>query len=374
LYARQWYLNNTGSTGVADADIDAPGAWDVHKGLPSVIIAIIDEGVDINHNDLKDKIVTPYDAVDGDNDQQPNPWNGHGTSCAGIAAAVTNNSLGIAGIGWNVKIMPVRIAYSSGAREPWITTDAIIEDGIRTAVDRGAHVLSNSWGGGSDSEMIDSAIDYAIANNRVPVFAAGNESGAVCYPANLSKKKVIIAVSASNEWDQFKTKLSLDKEDWWGSNFGPEVTVSAPGVHICTTDISGGGGYGAGDYIENFNGTSSATPLVAGTAALVVSKNPGWTPDQVRNQLQNTADDKGTAGFDDRFGYGRVNACKALGGDCPPANNTDTCSTASSISLPGGQNTAQTLVNACLLFSTVFLLMFFIITRRDKRCTRFYLR
>jgi thermitase len=371
-YSKQWYLNNTGSTGVADADVDAPEAWDVNKGLSSVIIAIIDEGVDIHHNDLKDKIVTPYDAVDGDNDQQPNPWNGHGTSCAGIAAAMTNNSIGVAGIGWNVKIMPVRIAYSSGPREPWITTDAVIEDGIRTAVDRGAHVLSNSWGGGSDSEMIDSGIDYAITNNRVVVFAAGNESGAVCYPANLSVKKVVIAVSASNEWDQFKTKLSLDNEDWWGSNFGPEVSVAAPGVHMWTTDISGGDGYVNGDYISNFNGTSSATPLVAGIAALVVSKNPDWTPKQVRNQLQDTADDKGTEGFDTRFGYGRVNACKALGGACAPT--ADTCSTAASIIHPGSQDIAQTLVNACLLFSTVLLLIFFVITRKDKRCTRFCLK
>ena len=313
-YSKQWYLNNTGSVGVADADIDAPEAWGIYKGSKAIIVAIIDEGVNTTHNDLKGKIVTPYDAADRDNNQEPNSWDGHGTACAGIAAAKTNNGIGVAGIGWKVKIMPVRIAYSNYPGGPWITSNSIIADGIRTAVDRGAHVLSNSWGGGYPSGAINSAINYAVTNKRVVVFAAGNDSGPVSYPANLSKSKVIIAVSATNEWDQFKTTTSSDGEYWWGSNYGPEVNVSAPGVHIWTTDIPGAGGYAGGDYISNFNGTSSATPLVAGTAALLLSQNPGWTPTQVRNRLQSTADDKGPAGFDKKFGYGRINACKALGG------------------------------------------------------------
>jgi subtilisin family serine protease len=313
-YSKQWHLNNIGSVGVADADINAPEAWGIYKGSNAIIVAIIDEGVNTTHNDLKAKIVTPYDAADGDNNQEPNSWDGHGTACAGIAAAMTNNGIGVAGIGWKVKIMPVRIAYSNYPGGPWITSNSIIADGIRTAVNRGAHVLSNSWGGGYPSGAINSSINYAVTNKRVVVFAAGNDSGPVSYPANLSKSKVIIAVSATNEWDQFKTKTSSDGEYWWGSNYGPEVNVSAPGVHIWTTDISGAGGYTGGDYISYFNGTSSATPLVAGTAALILSRNPGWTPTQVRNQLQSTADDKGPAGFDNKFGYGRINACKALGG------------------------------------------------------------
>ncbi|GAF84808.1 unnamed protein product, partial [marine sediment metagenome] len=170
-FSKQWYLNNTGSVGVADADIDAPEAWDIHKGSTTKIVAIIDEGVDTEHEDLKDKIVTPYDATDGDNNQEPISWNGHGTSCAGIAAAITNNDTGIAAIGWEVKIMPVRIAYSAYENGPWITSVSIIADGITTAVNRGAHVLSNSWGGGTPFSTITEAIDYAIANNRIVVFA-----------------------------------------------------------------------------------------------------------------------------------------------------------------------------------------------------------
>jgi thermitase len=381
-YSKQWYLNNTGSSGVADADVDAPEAWAIHKGSAEIIVAIIDEGVDTNHKDLKDKIVTPYDATDGDDNQEPNSWDGHGTACAGIAAAMTNNGIGIAGIGWNVKIMPVRIAYKNRIDGDWITTNAIVGDGIYTAVNRGAHVLSNSWGGGSPSELINSAIDYAVDNNRVVVFAAGNcckladpdlcPSWYKCYqpvtyPANLSTSKVIIAVSATNQWDEFKTPYSSDKETWWGSNFGPEVNVSAPGVRMWTTDISGTGGYTDGDYLSYFCGTSSSTPLVAGIAALLLSQNPGWTPAQVRDRLQSTADDKGKPGFDETFGYGRVNACRALGGNCAPSPGT--CSTIAYVSQhqPSDWSIGQTLVNAALLFSTVLLFLLFLVIRRVKR-------
>jgi subtilisin family serine protease len=315
LFGKQWYLSNPGSPGKQGADVEAIPAWDVQKGN-GVVVAIIDEGVDTSHEDLKSKIVRPFDAVDGDNEQEPNGWDGHGTACAGIAASVTDNPHGVAGIGWDVSIMPVRIAYSNHPGGSWFTSNSIIESGIRTATDRGANVLSNSWGGGGPSNLINSAIDYAIANDRVVVFAAGNESGPVSYPANLSTSRTVIAVSATNEWDEFKTKTSRDGEDWWGSNFGPEVSVSAPGVHMYTTDISGTDGYANGNYTAAFNGTSSATPLVAGTAALLLAANPKWKPDQIQDHLQATADDLGPSGFDNQFGWGRLNACKALDGLC----------------------------------------------------------
>ena len=366
LFPFQWSLHNLGTPeGENDADVDAPKAWDLQKGNGTIIVAIIDEGVDTDHPDLQAKIVTPYDATDGDNDQEPNSWDGHGTACAGIAAAMTNNSKGVAGIGWDVKILPVRMALSSHEGGDWITTYSIIEDGIRTAVDRGAHVLSNSWGGGN-SNLVNSAIDHAIANNRVVVFAAGNDAGAVSWPANLSTSKVLIAVSATNKWDEFKTMTTQDNETWWGSNFGPEVSVSAPGVQMYTTDIAGSDGYASGDYVANFNGTSSATPLVAGTAALVLAQNPGWTPAQVRNRLQTAADDLGTAGFDTEYGHGRVNACKALGGtDCEeggsPPPEPPNCSALAPVGTPGG---GQTMVNLALLLSTLLLFLLIPLGRR----------
>lgn len=314
LFPQQWGLNNTGSVGVADADIDAPEAWDHETGSDQVIVAIIDEGVDVQHPDLQNKIVTPYDAMDGDNDQTPNPWDGHGTACAGIAAAITANSIGVAGVAWNVRILPVRIAASNCDGCGWTTSVAIIEDGLRTAVDRGAHVLSNSWGGGLPSNAITSGIDYAISNGRVVIFAAGNDAGPVSYPGNLSSSRTIITVSATNEWDEFKTKNSQDNETWWGSNFGPEINIAAPGVHIYTTDIHGTDGYDNSDYVPNFNGTSSATPFVAGAAALLLSQDRSLLPAQVRDRLQTSADDLGTPGFDNQFGHGRLNVARAVNG------------------------------------------------------------
>ena len=300
----------------------------------------------------------------------------HGTACAGIAAALTHNSEGVSGVGWEVKIMPIRIAHSNSPDGDWITSNLIIEDGIRTAVDRGAKILSNSWGGGSPSSAINSAIDYAITNDCVVVFAAGNcrVSGSnacpqpVIYPANLSLSKVIIAVSATNEWDQFKTPTSSDGENWWGSHNGPEVTLSAPGVHVYTTDISGSGGYSSNNYVSNFNGTSSATPFVAGAAALVLSQNNTWSPNQVRTQLQNTADDLGPPGFDNKFGYGRLNVCVALGGSCvygvaPPAS----CATIGFPIKLFDTNFTQTLVNTVLLFSTVLVFLLILILQTMKR-------
>lgn len=365
LFSKQWYLNNTGAVGNADADIDAPEAWDIDKGSPGIIVAIIDEGVDINHEDLKNKIVTPYDATDGDNNQQPKSWDGHGTACAGIAAAITNNNKGVAGTGWKTKIMPVRIAYSNYDGGDWITSNLIIEDGIRTAVDRGARVLSNSWGGGSPSSAINSAIDYAINNKCVVVFAAGNWSTSVIYPANLSSSKVMMAVSATNEWDEFKTTTSSDGESWWGSCFGPQINVAAPGVHIYTTDISGTAGYSSGNYVSNFNGTSSATPIVAGVAALLLSQNPGWGPTKVRNRLQTTADDLGASGFDNKFGHGRVNACKALGGCANglPGN----CATISAVGPFARPNIGQIMLHVALLFSTILLFFIFQAFRKFKK-------
>jgi subtilisin family serine protease len=152
----------------------------------------------------------------------------------------------------------------------------------------------------------------------VVVVAAGNDSGPVAFPANLPN---VLAISASNEFDQPKTKISADGETWWGSNFGPEVDLAAPGVHNFTTDIVGAGGSNPGgtlnpDYIGNFNGTSSSTPIVAGIAGLVLTVNPKLTELQVRRLLAETADKVGqvvyTNGRNNQMGHGRVNALRAV--------------------------------------------------------------
>ena len=222
-FNNQWNLNNTGQNAwTVDADIDAPEAWDIHIGSAGVTIAIIDEGVDLTHEDLLTNLVVGYDATGQGSGGGPNSWDGHGTSCAGIASAVTDNAMGVAGVNWDVKIMPVRIAYSPASCKGcyWITYDSWMADGIIWAVDNGADVLSNSWGGGSPSTTITNAIIYAKTNGRagkgsVVVFASGNENGPVIYPAT---RPEVIAVGATSPCDERKSPTSCDGEYWWGSN------------------------------------------------------------------------------------------------------------------------------------------------------------
>jgi subtilisin family serine protease/flagellar basal body rod protein FlgC len=318
LFPQQWALRNTGQGGgIVGQDIHAVNAWDITRGSNTVTIAIIDEGVDYTHPDLNilGKLVTGYDAVRRINDPTPSNDDAHGTACAGIAAATGNNGIGISGVAPNCRLMGVRIAYGAGGG--WVTSDAQIADGINTAVARGADVLSNSWGGGSPSTAITNAIRNAKTAGRggrgcVVCFAAGNGDSAVSYPGNLPE---VITVAACNEWGERKSKTSRDGETWWGSNFGSEVDVSAPGVHITTTDIRGARGYNKaanGDYVTGFNGTSAATPHVAGVAALVLSVNPNLRAAEVEAILRASTDDIGSVGYDVYTGFGRINALKAV--------------------------------------------------------------
>jgi len=330
-YSGQWALRNLGSNspsgqGLAGADIQAPDAWDITTGRPDVVVAVLDEGVDTAHEDLQTKIVAPYDATDGDTDQEPNPWDGHGTACAGIVAAESNNGMGVSGVSWASSIMPVRIAYSSAPGNNWTTQNYWIGIGITTAVLQGADILSNSWGGGVPSNYITSAIQLGKSAGRdgkgcVFVFAAGNDDlPSISYPASLSE---VVAVGASDEFDY---RVSTGTTGTWGSNYGPELDVVAPGINIWTTDISGtGGGYNQGssgdpqgNYYDRFNGTSAATPHVAGLAALLLAVNPGLTSDAVQTAIEQSAEDEvghpteDTPGRDDFMGWGRINAYNAL--------------------------------------------------------------
>ena len=316
-FSSQWNLNNTGQFGwTFDADIDAPEAWDINRGSATVSIAIIDEGVDLTHEDLIANLLPGYDATGQGSGGGPNSWDGHGTSCAGIASAVSNNARGVAGVNWNVKIIPVRIAYSPVSCKGcyWVTTDAILADGIQWAADNGADVLSNSWGGGLPAAVINNAILYAKTNGRgglgsVVAFASGNGNGPIIYPATNPN---VLAVGATSPCDERKSPTSCDGETWWGSSYGPELDIAAPGVRIYTTDIMGAGGYTAGNYMSNFNGTSSATPHVAGLAGLIISADPSLTATQVEYVIMSSADDLGPPGRDNQFGYGRINAYNAL--------------------------------------------------------------
>ena len=290
-------------------------------------IAVLDEGVDRNHEDLR--IVGEYDATGNDLDQQPNGWDGHGTACAGLAGAKGKNNRGVRGVAPGFGVFAVRIAFSNTPGGPWVTSNSIIARAISWSYKKGADVLSNSWGGGAPSSLISGAFESARTLGRggkgcVICVAAGNANLPIGFPADLSN---VLTVTASNEFDQPKTPTSGDGETWWGSSYGAPADVAAPGVHNYTTDISGAAGYSTGgvdlagrayaaNYTPNFNGTSSATPIVAGAAALCLAVTPGLKESQVRQIIRSTADKVGgvydASGFNPRMGQGRLNVYKAV--------------------------------------------------------------
>jgi hypothetical protein len=295
-------------------------AWALVLGNPNIRIAILDEGVDTLHPDLAAAITNTYDAISNTANQDPNPWDGHGTACAGLAAAIPNNGIGIRGVGGGCSILGVRIAYSQKPNGDWVTSNSWIVRGINWAWNEGkADVLSNSWGGGAPSNAITSAFMMSQQHGRngkgsAVVIAAGNDNGPITYPGNLTN---LITVTASNEYDEPKTMTSRDGETWWGSCYGPQSDIAAPGVHNLTTDNSGSAGYDPGDYTPNFNGTSSATPLVAGAIGLMYSANADLTYLEVAEILRDTADkvggvNYGFTGHNSRMGFGRLNVERAV--------------------------------------------------------------
>lgn len=310
-YPLQWAHNNTGqaisytggSVGTPDCDTDTDQAWDLQTGSSSFILSIVDTGVDTGHPEFAGRIVAGYDYVN--NDSNPTDDNGHGTCCAGIAAGGGNDGIGPAGVAWNVKIMPVKVLNASGNG-----AYTAVANGINFAANNGAKILSLSLGGPASSTL-QTAVDYAVNTKGCAMFAAtGNaNASALDYPAAYSN---VISVGALSPCNERKNPSSCDGENWWGSNYGTGIDFMAPGVRIHCADIRGAGGFGSGDYISNFNGTSSATPHAAGVGALVWSQNPALTNSGLLGVLQTNCDDLGTAGYDTQTGYGRLNAYRAV--------------------------------------------------------------
>ncbi len=359
-YANQWNM----------PIISAEAAWDVDTGDSNVSIAMIDSGFDLTHPDL---VFTPNTAanpthfnavefIDGD----PTPYDAsssgvfHGTACAGIAAASMNNNRGVVGLAGGCRIMPVRLGT--------VPSTARVAAGLNWAANNGASVASLSLGT-SVSIATTNAVVNAWNAGMVICAATGNDGGnttspAINYPANHAN---VIAVGASNQDDERKRPNSSDGETGWGSQYGAELDVVAPGVQIWTTDEQGTSGYNTatsaagGDYTPTFNGTSSATPLVAGLAGLIISANPSLTNQQVRDLIESTADKvspalytyANTAGkangtWNGEIGYGRINAQAALCGAVEDVSLT----TASVVfnDVPAGETAiraASFLVRAC---------------------------
>ncbi len=268
--------------------IKAPQAWDITTGTSGITVAIIDTGVDLDHPEFSGRIVQGWDFVN--NDAYPDDDHWHGTHVAGIAGAQGNNSQGVAGVAWNVKIMPLKVLDSSGNG-----SDVNVAAAIVWAADRGVKVLNMSLGGDESSKVLADAVDYAYRKGCLMVAAAGNSAtNQVFYPAAYTQ---VIAVSAVNYYSGTA----------WYSNYGPEIEVAAPGgdgSYLILSTIPGWYGYAAG--------TSMATPHVAGLAALLWSANPNLTAAQVRYCITSTAVDLGSPGRDWYYGYGVIDAAEAL--------------------------------------------------------------
>lgn len=337
LYAQQYYLRNTGQGGgTAGMDINAPKAWVITTGVNKITVGVIDSGTE-PHEDLEEptgasRVQPGYDPLDPTNPGLPTVnavYRGHGESVAGIIGA-SHNNLGVAGVAPCSDITPVNIFGPGGS------TTTSLSDAIDWAWDQGhADVLSNSWGySGCTGSLSFPDIDQAILNARTlgrggkgcpVVFASGNSSCSnVAYPANVPG---VISVGA------------LDRNGLLTgySNSGPETDLVAFGGYgdIVTTDLTGPDGYDPGKYNYGFDGTSAACPQVSGALALMLSANPDLTEAQLTQILHTTATDMGASGFDNTFGYGRLNVEAAVRAALPviagPVGIGDTAPSAYSV-------------------------------------------
>jgi subtilisin family serine protease len=275
------------------AQIQAPMAWSVTRGGGGPIVAVIDSGIDLDHPDLIANLVSGWDFVN--NDASADDDQGHGTHVAGIIGAVGNNGIAVAGVNWTARLMPVKVLNANGAGD-----QATVALGIRWAVDNGARVINLSLGAsipaGGSLPALESAVAYAISKGCVVAAASGNVSatlpkGTVMYPAAYPGVIGVGAVDRNNAIADF-------------SNTGAFLDVVAPGASILSTYRGGG--------VTFMSGTSMATPHVAGLAGLILAARPSLSGDQVRAALINTATDLGPAGWDQQYGYGIINAYRAL--------------------------------------------------------------
>jgi subtilisin family serine protease len=309
--ATQWALDNPGNPGLIGADVHALAAWTVTTGSASVRVAVLDEGVDTDHRYLEDAVVAEADFVDGKRTAQPDGNDAHGTACAGIVVGQSDRAKGLAP---GVRLVAARIAKSDD-RGFWIFDDFETADAIDWAWEKAkADVLSNSWGGGPPVDVIANAFSRARTQGRggkgaVVVVAAGNSQSLVDFPGNLDG---VLTVGASNQWDERKTRSSKDGESWWGSNYGNELDLLAPGVRITTTDIWGPRGYSTKAVTTTFNGTSAAAPHVAAAAGLMLSVKPELTEGRVREIIKQTADALSPGDQPRLVGTGRLNAYMAV--------------------------------------------------------------
>ena len=283
LWASQW----------APHKVRADLAWDIELGKRSVIVAVVDTGIDYHHEDLAGNYLpSGYDWVNHDNDPMDDSITGHGTHVAGIIGAATNNGLGVAGLS-QVSIMAEKALNNVDQG-----TIFNVAQGVVDATEKGARITSNSYGTYGFSATLRNAFEYAWLHGVLSFAAAGNDNtDQPFYPAAFGE--FVVAVAGTDESD---TKWSL-------SNYGDWIELSAPAVGVVST--LPGNGYG------EMTGTSQASAVASGAAALVWSHCQTMSAEQVRRRLQESAVDLGDAGRDPYFGYGRVDLFSALSAPCP---------------------------------------------------------
>lgn len=282
-YANSWALHK----------IQAPAAWDKANGS-GVVIAVLDTGVDATHPDLAANLLPGRNIYDNNTDTSD--VHGHGTSVSGAAAAVANNGTGSVGVAWGAKILPVRISAPDG-----YAYYSTIAQGLTWAADNGARVANVSYGA-SGSASVQSAANYLRGKGGVVVVSAGNNGVEETIAAN----DAVLTISATN---------SSDVRPSW-SSYGAFVDLAAPGVSIYAP--TRGGGY------ANVSGTSFSAPITAGLVALMFSTNPRLAPADIDRILKTTAVDLGTTGFDKYYGYGRIDAARAVTQAASTQAQTDT--------------------------------------------------
>jgi subtilisin family serine protease len=299
--------------------ISAEQAWDINTGSDSIIIAIVDTGIDWDHPDLENNIwinkneiadngvdddnngyiddIRGWDfgGLDGTSDNDPNEDKAdHGTHVAGISSAVTNNNIGIASIGYNCKLMAVKTSQNNVRSDNGSALIAYGYQGIIYAADNGAKVINCSWGGYGYSIANQEAINYAISKGALIVAAAGNDNKSeTFYPASYKGVLSVASVNSSDVRSSF-------------SNYSNSVDVSAPGEQIYSTWYN--------NSYTSLTGTSMASPLTAGLAALVTNEFPNYTPLQIAEQIRVNTDniDNLNSNYKYRIGTGRINAFKSL--------------------------------------------------------------
>ncbi len=299
----EWYANWQQSLQWMGSE----AAWDITTGSSDAPIAIVDSGADFNHPDLQGRLVAGWDFIG--NDADPMDENGHGTSVTGVAGAMTNNVFGIAGVTWQSPVLIVRIADRDGS-----LTLSKVAQGIIYAADNGARAINLSCGSTSYSSSLASSVEYAWTVGAVCIAGAGNNgNNTPFYPAALLKTVAVSGIKSSDELVYY-------------SNYGSWIDVCAP-AYARTLALGG--------YIGDIGGTSMSAPYVTGLFGLVFSANPNLTPQQAVDMVCQTATDLGEPGFDEYYGWGKINFYRAVLAASQATGGGDSTAPITVITAPG---------------------------------------